>query len=70
MYPSGHARNTTANLESILSHKFQLLGSLAVKVCLGSLASSLLLSSSPCLFSLHAKDVNGLLAQLNGLEKK
>jgi len=46
MYPSGHARNTTANLESILSHKFQMLGSLAVK------------------------DVNGLLSQLNGLEKK
>ncbi len=29
MYPSGHARNTTANLVSILQHKFQLLGSLA-----------------------------------------
>lgn len=31
MYPAGHARNTTANLEDILAHKFQLLGSLAVQ---------------------------------------
>jgi len=31
MYPGGHARNTTADLEDILAHKFQLLGSLAVK---------------------------------------
>jgi 2-methylcitrate dehydratase len=30
MYPSGHARNTTANLDSILSNKFQKLGELAV----------------------------------------
>jgi len=30
MYPSGHARNNTANLENILQHKFQLLASLAV----------------------------------------
>lgn len=30
MYPSGHARNTTADLRDILAHKFQLLGSLAV----------------------------------------
>lgn len=29
MYPAGHARNTTANLEDILNHKFQLLGGLA-----------------------------------------
>src|SRR5690606_19985527 len=31
MYPAGHARNTTADLEDILAHKFKLLGSLAVK---------------------------------------
>ncbi|MBS1716099.1 MAG: MmgE/PrpD family protein [Armatimonadetes bacterium] len=30
MYPSGHARNTTANLKDILAHKFELLGSLAL----------------------------------------
>ncbi len=30
MYPSGHARNTTADLEDILSHKSDMLGSLAV----------------------------------------
>lgn len=29
MYPSGHARNTTSDLQSILDHKFKLLGSLA-----------------------------------------
>lgn len=29
MYPAGHARNTTADLQDILSHKFTLLGSLA-----------------------------------------
>lgn len=31
MYPSGHARNTTADLKSILKHKFQALGSIAVE---------------------------------------
>jgi 2-methylcitrate dehydratase len=31
MYPAGHARNTTANLEDILLHKFALLGSLALR---------------------------------------
>jgi len=31
MYPAGHARNTTADLRSILDHKFRLLGSLAVQ---------------------------------------
>ncbi len=30
MYPSGHARNTTTNLDDVLSHKFDLLGKLAV----------------------------------------
>ncbi|MCA9274296.1 MAG: MmgE/PrpD family protein [Phycisphaerales bacterium] len=29
MYPAGHARNRTADLEGILAHKFQLLGKLA-----------------------------------------
>lgn len=29
MYPSGHARNTAADLKDILAHKFQLLGGLA-----------------------------------------
>ncbi len=29
MYPSGHARNTTANLSDILAHKFKMLGTLA-----------------------------------------
>ncbi len=31
MYPAGHARNTTANLEDLLAAKFKLLGELAVK---------------------------------------
>jgi 2-methylcitrate dehydratase len=30
MYPGGHARNTTADLRDILSHKWKVLGSLAV----------------------------------------
>ena len=30
MYPSGHARNTTANLNDILAHKFAMLGALAL----------------------------------------
>jgi len=30
MYPSGHGRNTTADLRGILSHKFKLLGGLSV----------------------------------------
>lgn len=30
MYPAGHARNTTADLPAILSHKFRLLGAIAV----------------------------------------
>ena len=29
MYPAGHARNTTADLNDILNHKFQLMGGLA-----------------------------------------
>jgi len=31
MYPSGHARNTSADLEKILEHKFGMLGSIALK---------------------------------------
>jgi len=31
MYPTGHARNTTSDLESVLRHKFSLLAQLAVK---------------------------------------
>ncbi len=31
MYPGGHARNATANLESILDHKWNLLGGIALK---------------------------------------
>lgn len=30
MFPSGHARNETANLAGILNHKFKLLGSIAL----------------------------------------
>lgn len=30
MFPSGHARNTSANLEDILNHKFNLIGRLAI----------------------------------------
>lgn len=30
MFPAGHARNTTANLKSILNHKFNLLAKLSV----------------------------------------
>lgn len=30
MYPAGHARNTSADLEGILDHKFRLLGEIAV----------------------------------------
>lgn len=31
MYPSGHSRNTAADLESILNYKFELLGKLALE---------------------------------------
>jgi hypothetical protein len=70
MYPSGHARNTTANLEDILSHKFSLLGlsfsppSLP-PVCL-LLSPSLPLSTG----ALAVKDVKSLLKQLGGLADK
>jgi len=30
MFPSGHSRNTSADLKNILQHKFRLLGSLAL----------------------------------------
>jgi len=30
MFPSGHARNTTANLKSILDNKFENLGRIAI----------------------------------------
>jgi len=30
MFPSGHARNTTANLTDILSNKFQTLGRIGI----------------------------------------
>jgi len=30
MYPSGHARNTTCDLEGILDNKFKMLGRLAL----------------------------------------
>jgi 2-methylcitrate dehydratase len=30
MFPTGHARNTAANLKKLLNHKFMLLGSLGV----------------------------------------
>ena len=30
MYPTGHARNTTANLQAVLNHKWSVLGALAV----------------------------------------
>ncbi len=30
MYPTGHARNTKADLDGLLEHKFRLLGSLGV----------------------------------------
>ena len=30
MFPSGHSRNTAANLNNILDHKFKLLGLLAL----------------------------------------
>ncbi|MEC9372579.1 MAG: hypothetical protein VYC34_02000, partial [Planctomycetota bacterium] len=35
MYPAGHARNTTANLEGILENKFRVLGSLATEDAAG-----------------------------------
>ena len=31
MFPSGHARNETADLKGILDHKFKLLGALALE---------------------------------------
>ena len=31
MFPSGHARNTIYDRESILTHKFKLLGKLALE---------------------------------------
>jgi len=45
MYPSGHARNTTANLKAILAHKNQLLGKLAVADVNGMVAKLSNLSS-------------------------
>jgi 2-methylcitrate dehydratase len=30
MYPGGHARNTTVDLNNVLDHKFKLLGNLAL----------------------------------------
>ena len=30
MYPSGHARNTTCNLEDLLNHKTKVLANLAL----------------------------------------
>ena len=30
MYPSGHARNTTADLDDILAHKATLMGAIAI----------------------------------------
>lgn len=30
MYPGGHARNETVNLEAVLDHKFSLLGKLGL----------------------------------------
>jgi 2-methylcitrate dehydratase len=38
MYPAGHARNTTADLEAILGHKFRLLGGMAVDDVEGALS--------------------------------
>jgi 2-methylcitrate dehydratase len=38
MYPAGHARNRTADLNAILSHKFRMLGALAVNDLDGALA--------------------------------
>lgn len=31
MFPSGHGRNTTANLVDILKNKFNILGTIAIK---------------------------------------
>jgi len=45
MYPTGHARNTTANLEAILTHKFAVLGALAVRDVAALLAQLSNLSS-------------------------
>ncbi len=56
MYPSGHARNTTADLNGILQHKFRLLGSLA------SEDSDALVSRLESIGSLNAADLNSLYA--------
>ena len=56
MYPSGHARNTTADLNGILNHKFELLGRLA----LPERELAHLLTKLQNLESLSAKEVQGL----------
>ncbi len=42
MYPAGHARNTSANLNSILEHKFDLFGGIAFGVASSSVQKELL----------------------------
>ena len=56
MYPAGHARNTTADLHDLLSHKFALLGGLAVPV---GHDASLLIERLEALPRLDAQGVAG-----------
>ncbi|GAB4520185.1 MAG: hypothetical protein Tsb0013_23830 [Phycisphaerales bacterium] len=59
MYPAGHARNTTADLEGILDHKFRLLGALAVSDVQGAIdrLSGLGAKSADDMQSLYAFDI-------------
>jgi 2-methylcitrate dehydratase len=59
MYPPGHARNTAADLESLLTQKFHRLASLAVADCdaLYSRFSSLTTKSAHDIISLYEFDV-------------
>ena len=59
MFPTGHARNTTADLKALLRHKFTLLGSLAVKDPAGLIArlDSLEKKSSAQVASLYEADI-------------
>ena len=57
MYPAGHARNTTADREGILAHKFGLLGGLGLP---DAAAAQALIDRLEKLGSMNAGQVAGL----------
>ncbi|MGP1347644.1 MAG: MmgE/PrpD family protein [Phycisphaerales bacterium] len=62
MYPGGHARNTTADLDDILDHKFRLLAGLAVSDVDGAIArvSGLAGKSAEQVKGLYAFEIKGM----------